>query len=100
MKPERLGAGGETFNLGPAGMLYSPNITPAAIGSWTDGELLRAVTSGVSQDGTPLFPLMPYPHFGAMAEEDVQAVLALHAFAEGRSRMPASPSGSWASRST
>ena len=49
---------------------------PPAIGSWTDGELLRAVTQGVSKDGTPLFPLMPYPHFGAMAEEDIHAVLA------------------------
>jgi hypothetical protein len=38
--------------------------------------LLRAVTQGVSKDGTPLFPLMPYPHFGAMSEDDVHAVLA------------------------
>jgi mono/diheme cytochrome c family protein len=74
--PDQLGAGGEPFNLGPAGMAYSKNITPAAIGSWTDGELLRAVTQGVSKDGSPLFPLMPYPHFGAMDEEDVHAVLA------------------------
>lgn len=74
-KRELLGAGNEPFNLGPAGFLYSKNITPAGIGSWTDGELLRAVTQGVSKDGTPLFPLMPYPHFGAMAEEDVHAVL-------------------------
>ena len=65
-----------TFNLGPAGVLYAKNITPAAIGSWTDGELLRAVTQGVSKDGTPLFPLMPYPHFGALDEEDIHAVLA------------------------
>ena len=56
--------------------MYAKNITPAAIGSWTDGELLRAVTQGVSKDGTPLFPLMPYPHFGALDEEDVHAVLA------------------------
>jgi mono/diheme cytochrome c family protein len=76
IKPELLGSGSEPFNLGPAGMLYSKNITPAAIGSWTDGELLRAVTQGVSKDGTPLFPLMPYPHFGAMSEDDVHAVLA------------------------
>jgi mono/diheme cytochrome c family protein len=75
-KRELMGAGGEPFNLGPAGLLYSTNITPAAIGSWTDGELLRAVTQGVSKDGTPLFPLMPYPHFGAMSEDDVHAVLA------------------------
>jgi mono/diheme cytochrome c family protein len=74
--PETLGAGGQKFDLGPAGVLYSPNITPAGIGDWTDGELLRAVTQGVSKDGTPLFPLMPYTHFGAMAEEDVHAVLA------------------------
>ena len=76
VKPELTGAGGEPFNLGPAGMLYSKNITPAALGSWSDAELLRAVTAGVSKDGTPLFPLMPYPHFGFMAEDDVHAVLA------------------------
>src|SRR5918992_994478 len=42
-KPDQLGAGGEPFDLGPVGMLYSKNITPAAIGSWSDGELLRSV---------------------------------------------------------
>lgn len=75
-KKELEGAGNESFSLGGAGKLYSKNITPAGIGSWTDGELLRAVTQGVSKDGTPLFPLMPYPHFGAMSEDDVHAVLA------------------------
>ena len=76
IKDELMGAGGETFNLEPVGMFYSPNITPAALGSWTDGELLRAVTAGVSRDGTALFPLMPYPHFGEMSEDDVHSVLA------------------------
>lgn len=76
VKADMLGAGGEGFNLGPAGMLYSKNITPAALSSWSDAELLRAMTAGVSKDGSPLFPLMPYPHFGAMTEDDVHAVLA------------------------
>jgi mono/diheme cytochrome c family protein len=76
IKPELLGAGGEPFPLGTGGILHSKNITPAALASWSDGELLRAVTQGVSKDGTPLFPLMPYPHFGAMSEDDVHAVLA------------------------
>lgn len=76
VKAGTTGMGGQEFNLGPAGMLYSKNITPAAIGSWTDGELRRAVTTGVSRDGTPLFPLMPYPHYGVMDEEDIHAVLA------------------------
>jgi hypothetical protein len=73
---EQLGAGGEPFSLGTGGTLYSKNITAAALGSWSDGELLRAMTQGVSKDGTPLFPLMPYLHFGAMDQEDVHAVLA------------------------
>src|SRR5918993_1820790 len=75
VKPDTIGIGGQVFALGPAGTLYSKNITPAAIGSWTDGELLRSVTAGVSRDGTPLFPLMPYPHFGVMADDDIHAVL-------------------------
>jgi mono/diheme cytochrome c family protein len=76
VRPDTLGSGDQEFNLGPAGVLYSKNITPAAIGTWTDGELIRAMTQGVSKDGTPLFPLMPYPHYGAMSEDDVHAVVA------------------------
>ena len=75
-KPELLGAGGEPFALDASNTLYSKNITPAGIGDWTDGEVIRAVTQGVSKDGTPLFPLMPYTHFGAMQEDDVHAVVA------------------------
>ena len=76
VKTELLGAGNESFDLGGAGKVYSKNITPAALGSWSDGEVLRSVTAGVARDGTPLFPLMPYLHFGAMSEDDVHAVIA------------------------
>lgn len=75
IKADRIGVGGQEFGLGGAGTLYAKNITPAAIGSWSDGELQRAVTAGVSKDGTPLFPLMAYPHFGAMAADDMHAIL-------------------------
>jgi len=75
VKSARIGVGGQEFPLGGAGTVFAKNITPAAIGSWTDGELQRAVTAGVSQDGTPLFPLMPYLHFGAMAADDMHAIL-------------------------
>jgi mono/diheme cytochrome c family protein len=79
IRHDRLGAGGEkfdNFNAGVPGTLYAKNITPAGVGSWTDGELLRAVTEGVSKDGTPLFPMMPYVTYGQMAEDDVMAMLA------------------------
>jgi len=75
IKPGRIGVGGQEFLLGSAGAVYGRNITPAAIGAWTDGELQRSVTAGVSKDGTPLFPLMPYPHFGVMAADDMHAIL-------------------------
>ncbi len=80
LKPGTWGKGGEAFDktVDPTmpGAVYAKNITPASIGSWTDGEVLRALTVGVSRDGTPLFPLMPYQHFGQMSEEDIHAIIA------------------------
>ncbi|MEO8681199.1 MAG: c-type cytochrome [Vicinamibacterales bacterium] len=72
------GKGGELFDEenGLPGKIYAKNITPAGIGAWTDGELIRAITEGVSRDGTPLFPIMPYTHFGQLAEDDVHALVA------------------------
>ncbi|GAA4416700.1 hypothetical protein GCM10023187_48370 [Nibrella viscosa] len=53
-----------------------PNITPIGVGKWTDGELFRAITSGVRKDGSALFPLMPYEAFGQADPEDIKAVIA------------------------
>lgn len=77
-KPGTEGAGGELFDekMGVPGQFVSRNITPAALGDWTDGEIFRAITSGVSRDGTALFPVMPYPHYSRLDEEDIFAVIA------------------------
>lgn len=74
----KAGQGGELFGsaMGFPGEYYSPNITPFGIGSWTDGELFRAITAGVSKDGHALFPIMPYPHFGKMDKEDIYSIIA------------------------
>ncbi len=56
--------------------LYSRNITPAAIGQWTDGELIRAITAGVNKNGEPLFPIMPYPRYAKMSRDDVESIVA------------------------
>ncbi|MFN3326303.1 MAG: c-type cytochrome [Bryobacteraceae bacterium] len=61
------------------GKVYAPNITPdpeTGIGNWTDGEKIRAIREGVSRDGRALFPLMPYPAFRHMSDEDVYAIVA------------------------
>ncbi len=75
---EYRGGGGEVFDrsVGFPGRLISGNITPAAIGDWSDGELWRAITGGLSRDGTPLFPVMPYDAYRRLSTEDVYAVIA------------------------
>lgn len=78
MDPKGVGAGGEVFNqqMGFPGVFYAPNITPYALKDWTDGELLRAITTGVDKDGKALFPVMGYHRFGKMDKEDVYSMIA------------------------
>ncbi len=76
--PGTYGAGGERFDrtMGFPGIFYSKNITPFGVGDWTDGELYRAITSGVDKDGEPLFPVMPYHYYGKMDDEDIHSIIA------------------------
>jgi len=73
-----LGSGGEKFDkdMGLPGEYYAPNITPYHLKDWTDGEIIRAITTGVSKDGHALFPIMPYQHFGRMDKEDIYSIIA------------------------
>jgi mono/diheme cytochrome c family protein len=72
------GKGDEVFDqkMGFPGSFHSPNITPFSLKSWTDAELYRAITSGVSKDGHPLFPIMPYPAYGTLDNEDIYSIIA------------------------
>ena len=76
--PGTLGKGGEIFDnkMGFPGTYYSANITPSGIGNWTDGELFRAITTGVRKNGKPIFPVMPHQNYGKLDEEDIKAVIA------------------------
>jgi mono/diheme cytochrome c family protein len=76
--PDALGEGGDVFGHqdGFPGELYPPNLTPTGLGEWTDGEILRAMTSGVRRDGRPLFPLMPYPVYAQLSRQDAEALVA------------------------
>ena len=76
----RLGAGGEclTPKEKMPGTICMSNITPhpeTGIGAWSDDELARAIREGVDAQGTALFPLMPYPIYRHLADEDVQSVV-------------------------
>ncbi len=80
IREETLGGGGELFPaaMGLPGDLISPNLTPSpiGIGNWSDGEVFRAITSGLSKDGSVLFPFMPYPNYGRADREDILAIIA------------------------
>lgn len=72
------GKGGETFDqkLGFPGKYIAPNITPFNLQNWSDGEIFRAITSGVSKDGKALFPIMPHHLYGQLDKSDIEAVIA------------------------
>lgn len=76
--PGTENSGGEIFDqtMGFPGIFISANITPAGIGDWTDGELLRLITTGVRKDGSVIFPIMPYKNYGQLDMEDLEAIIA------------------------
>src|SRR5262245_16218840 len=80
--PGTEGMGGEVFDqklLGLPGTVYAKNITPdpeTGIGTWTDDEILRAMTQGISKNGDTLFPMMPYVNFNRMAKDDLLSIIA------------------------
>jgi mono/diheme cytochrome c family protein len=73
-----LGGGGEKFDaaVGFPGTVYSPNITPLNLASWSNGELFRAITTGVKKDDSAIFPIMPWPYYAKMDREDVYDIIA------------------------
>lgn len=73
-----LGKGGILFGLeaGFPGDYYAKNLTPYHLESWTDGEVFRAITTGVNKDGDALFPIMPYTNYRRVDKEDIYDIIA------------------------
>jgi mono/diheme cytochrome c family protein len=73
-----LGKGGREFP-GPWGVSISRNITSSktkGLGTWTDAEIKRAITQGVSHDGSALKPPMGYDYYAHVTDGDLDAVVA------------------------
>lgn len=63
----------------PFGNLYAPNITPddeTGIGSWTADDFYRMMHTGVSKDGTLLYPAMPFANYTRVTRADSDAIYA------------------------
>jgi mono/diheme cytochrome c family protein len=95
--PGTEGMGGEVFDHklfdAVPGTVYAKNITPdpeTGIGTWTDDELLRALTQGINKSGDTLFPIMPYANLNRMAKEDLLSIIAyIRALKPIKNKVPA-----------
>jgi mono/diheme cytochrome c family protein len=91
LDPATVGSGGEKFDksIGFPGEVYVPNITPFHLKVWTDGELFRAITTGVKRDGSAIFPIMPYGSYGKMDKEDIYSIIAyIRTLSEQKTEQP------------
>ena len=73
-----MGAGGGKFH-GPWGVSVSRNISSSktkGIGGWTDDEIKRAITQGVSKDGSTLNPPMGFHYYATVSAADLDAIVA------------------------
>lgn len=75
--PGTEGMGGERFGpeVGVHGVVYGSNITPAAIGDWSDEDLINAITRGLRKNGDTLYPVMPYQAYSEMCKEDLTDII-------------------------
>lgn len=74
----REGAGQLFPGEGFPGRIVATNLTPdpeTGAGNWTDDQFARAIREGIGHDGRTLFPLMPYPNFRHMSDEDLASVV-------------------------
>ena len=71
---------GDVFPDQEFGAVSAPNITPdeeTGLGSWTDGEIIRAITHGVGREGRLLTSFMPWPAYGAaLTQEETYSLVA------------------------
>lgn len=76
----KLGAGRDFGAMPGPVQIKAPNITPDkenGLGSWTDGEIARAIREGVTKDGKTLFPQMPYQTYAqTLSDGDVLDIIA------------------------
>jgi mono/diheme cytochrome c family protein len=71
-------AGGRAMPT-PFGNLYAPNITPddeTGIGLWSSDDFYRMMHTGVSKDGTLLYPAMPFANYTNVTRADSDAIYA------------------------
>ena len=74
----KLFAGGRAMPT-PFGNIYVPNITPdddTGIGLWSADDFYRMMHTGLSRDGSLLYPAMPFASYTKVTRADCDAIFA------------------------
>ncbi len=61
------------------GVVYPPNLTPdtrTGIGRWNDEALIQLVRVGINPDGGHALPVMPWPAYSRLSDEDILTIIA------------------------
>lgn len=67
------------FELPGLGIFYPRNLTPdveTGLGSWSEADIITAIRAGERPDGRILAPIMPWMSYGALTDEDANAIAA------------------------
>jgi mono/diheme cytochrome c family protein len=48
---------------------------PEGLHSWTDSQIRRAITVGIDDEEIAMYPIMPYPEYALLNDEDVDSII-------------------------
>jgi hypothetical protein len=74
-----LGGSDVGFSIPGQGVFVGQNLTPdkeTGLGQWTSDQIVTAIRTGKQPDGKQLSPVMPYPAFSHLADDDAHAIAA------------------------
>jgi len=73
-------SGSDVGWVGPWGVVHARNLTPdsaTGIGTWSKEQIVKALRSGNTPDGSQLAPIMPWMNFASILDEnDAMAIAA------------------------
>jgi mono/diheme cytochrome c family protein len=76
---EALGGGTVGFFIPGLGVFVPPNLTPdkeTGLGTWTNAQIIAAITTGKRPDGRELAPIMPWRGLSHLTHRDAEAIVA------------------------
>lgn len=74
-----LGGSEVGFEIPNLGVFYGPNLTPdreTGLGTWSEDDIVTAVTKSVRPDGRQLVPAMPWMGYAKLTRQDAKAIAA------------------------